>query len=223
MNCAEFQEIVHDIGRDADLNPDKRWAALAHADLCPRCDELLAQSQSLVTALRTLAAKDSVAEAGLRVEEALLDAFRQRQREIGAVRPMRKLQRGIAAFAALAALILLSVFGLRHLVVSPPTHGSGAGTSAATQPATGAAGSTQPPAASGTNSNASETEYADSFVNLPFTDEAAGDEIIVRQSVSRSMLANYGLPVSEAGENETVVADFVVDEDGTPRAVRIVQ
>jgi hypothetical protein len=32
-----------------------------------------------------------------------------------------------------------------------------------------------------------------------------------------------GLPVSETNAGENVLADFVVDEDGTPRAVRLVE
>jgi hypothetical protein len=217
MNCTEFQEVVHDLAREADLSPEARRAALAHADSCSRCDELFAQSQSLTTALRALATKDGTAEAAPRVERALVDAFRQ-NRNRGARAPL-PLRWGIAGVAALAALLLLSVLGLRHLVVSPPRHDGGAGSSAMIQPAT----SGTSPARATAASDEEDTEYADSFVTLPFTDESAGDEIIVRQSVSRSALANFGLPVSEADANDTLVADFVVDEDGTPRAVRIVQ
>ncbi|HXW17962.1 MAG TPA: hypothetical protein VEJ39_06645 [Candidatus Acidoferrales bacterium] len=217
MNCTEFQEVVHDLAREADLSRETRRAALAHADSCSRCDELFAQSQSLTAALRALATKDGAAEAAPRVERVLVDAFRQnRNRAARAPLPLRW---GIAGVAALAALVLLSALGLRHRVISPPTHDGGAGSSAAVQRAT--SGTSLAPAAAAPDG--ADTEYADAFVSLPFTDEPAGDEIIVRQAVSRSALANFGLPVSEADANDTIVADFVVDEDGTPRAVRIVQ
>jgi hypothetical protein len=217
MNCAEFQEIVHDLTRDTGVEHPTRRDALAHADLCPRCDERLAEAQSLTIALRSLAAKDGAAEAGSHVELALVDAFRQKQNR--AARPRFSWQWGLAGAASLAALVLLSVLVLRHPVVSPPTQGDGASTSA-TQPSSG--GSSIPADAASADA---DSEYATSFVSLPFTDDLApaGDEIIVRQSVPPSALANFGLRVSEGGTGENVLADFVVDEDGTPRAVRVVE
>jgi hypothetical protein len=222
MNCAEFQEIVHDLARDADIEHPTRRDALAHADLCPRCDERLAEAQSLTIALRSLAAKDGAAEAGSHVELGLVEAFRQRQNR--AARPKISWQWGFAGAASLAALVLLSVLVLRHPVVSPPTQGDGASASA-TQPSSvsrASGGSSIPADAASADA---DSEYATSFVSLPFTDglAPAGDEIIVRQSVPPSALANFGLRVSEGGTGENVLADFVVDEDGTPRAVRVVE
>jgi hypothetical protein len=231
MNCVQFREVVHDLARDAGLNQPVRRDALAHADSCPRCDELLAEAQSLTTALRSLAAKDGALGASERVEVALIGAFRQQRGP--AVHSNRPWQWGLASVAGLAALVLLSVLVLRHPVVSPPTHGNGASAtpSTAAVPPEPAAPSQQPDAstvsAANANTNLAEadSEYATAFVALPFTGETSpvGDEVVVRESLSPAALANLGLPVSEANAGENVLADFVVDEDGTPRAVRLVE
>lgn len=231
MNCVQFQEIVHDLARDAGLDQSARRDALAHADSCPCCDELLAEAQSLTTALRSLAAKDGTLGASESVEVALIGAFRQQSGP--AVHSNRPWQWGLASVAGLAALVLLSVLVLRHPVVSPPTHGNGASatpSTAAVAPESAAA-SQLPDASveSAANANSNfvdaDSEYASAFVALPFNGETApvGDEVVVRESLSPAALANLGLPVSEANAGENVLADFVVDEDGTPRAVRLVE
>jgi hypothetical protein len=117
-------------------------------------------------------------------------------------------------------LVLLSVLVLRHPVVSPPTHGNGASATPANEDA-----STVSAANANSNLTDADSEYATAFVALPFSGETApvGDEVVVRESLSPAALANLGLPVSEANAGENVLADFVVDEDGTPRAVRLVE
>ncbi len=229
MNCAQFQEIVHDLARDAALDQPARRDALAHADSCPRCDELLAESQSLTSALHSLAAKDAALGASERVEAALIESFRENQSP--ALHSNRPWRWGLAGVAGLAALVLLSVLVLRHPVVSPPTRGNGASPSPLTAgvapptaaPPKQAAGSTATSADA--DSADAGSEYATAFVAISFTDDTTpvGDEVIVRESLSPSALANLGLRVSEANANEDVLADFVVDEDGTPRAVRLVE
>jgi hypothetical protein len=48
------------------------------------------------------------------------------------------------------------------------------------------------------------------------------DEIVVRVSLPPSAFASFGVLVSDAGRDENVLADFIVGEDGTPQAVRVV-
>jgi len=226
MNCVEFQEIVHDLARDAGVDQKARQDALAHADSCPRCDGLLAEAQSLTGALRSLAAKDAAAGASQETELALLNAFRQQR--VRTPRLRFTWQWAFAGAAGIAALLLFSVLVLRRSEVRLPTSGTTAVSSTTAQSSTPeAAGQTQPPAASDTSSVSGNenSEYADSFVTLPFAEDVspAVDEVIIRQPVSRAALANLGLPISEADPGENLLADFVVDENGTPRAVRIVE
>jgi len=231
MNCNQFQEIVHDLARYDGLDSAVRRDALAHADSCAHCDELLAEAQSLTSALHSLAAKDAALGASERVEAAVRKAFRETLTP--AVHSNRAWQWGFAGAASLAALVLLSVLVLRHPVVSPPTRGHGADASTASLTATPqSAGASNQPGASNSsagdlNSSLADADsvYATSFVQIPFTDETSpvGDEVIVRESFSPSALANLGLPVSDAASGGNVLVDVVVDEDGTPRAIRIVE
>jgi len=71
----------------------------------------------------------------------------------------------------------------------------------------------------------SDTEYATAYVALPSAEGAtfAEDQTIVRVSLPPSALASFGFPVRAEGGDSNVLADFVLGEDGTPRAVRLVQ
>jgi hypothetical protein len=71
----------------------------------------------------------------------------------------------------------------------------------------------------------SDTEYATAYVSLPSAEGAtfAEDQTIVRVSLPPSALASFGFPVRAEGSDSIVLADFVLGEDGTPRAVRLVQ
>lgn len=100
MNCAEFDEIVHDLDRKnlgagsggATVLPNGTGAAggsvgpvggavfsdavLAHAESCSRCARFLTEIEGLNFALRAIAARDAQEQAPARVETALLQALR---------------------------------------------------------------------------------------------------------------------------------------------------
>ena len=73
---------------------------------------------------------------------------------------------------------------------------------------------------------ASGDASADSFVPLTegFDPTEARDESIVRVAMSRSSLENMGFYLAEGNESEDqqVVADLLVSNDGTPQAIRVV-
>jgi len=77
----------------------------------------------------------------------------------------------------------------------------------------------------GAASQDADTEYATAYVALPSAEEAtfAEDQTIVRVSLPPSALASFGFPVRADGADANVLADFVLGEDGMPRAVRLVQ
>lgn len=101
MNCAEFDEIVHDLDRkNLGAGPGGATvlssaagvaggsdgpvggtvfsdAALAHAESCSRCARLLTEIEGLNFALRAIAARDGQEQAPARVETALLQALRE--------------------------------------------------------------------------------------------------------------------------------------------------
>ncbi|MFZ0737403.1 MAG: hypothetical protein WCA98_13220 [Candidatus Acidiferrales bacterium] len=234
MNCVQFQDVVHDLARNAGLDESTLRRALAHADSCPRCDELLAEAQSLTGALRSLAASEATSEAPQHVEETLRDAFRRER----SVRSMRVRPWFVASVAGIAAAAVLSIILLRHQGVTLAKQDGSAGTTAANGTATGPRTTGSPTAGSNSSADANDaigsgtevwadldTNDATSFVSLPFGDDLAPPEdgAIVRVSLPPSALARYGLPVSATGGGDNIEADFIVGEDGTPRAVRLVR
>ncbi|HTU32782.1 MAG TPA: hypothetical protein VMF66_03155 [Candidatus Acidoferrum sp.] len=103
MNCAEFDEIVHDLDRRGTasgptgggvgsaskaVGPTGNGiepagtsvlsdAVFVHAESCSRCARLLTEIEGLNFALRAIAARDAQEQAPATVETALLQAFRE--------------------------------------------------------------------------------------------------------------------------------------------------
>ena len=100
-------------------------------------------------------------------------------------------------------------------------------TSAAPDVKSPAAGNSSTDNAAGASAASPEadTEYATSYIALPSAEGAisAEDQTVVRVSMPRSALASFGLPVRSDGADSNVLADFVLGEDGMPRAIRLVQ
>jgi hypothetical protein len=112
--------------------------------------------------------------------------------------------------------------GVQHRIASQPHKATPQEASLATAP--GAESSTtaaQPEAAA---SEPDEDEYATEFVPVPYADDPAALEggAIVRVTLPRSALPSFGLPITESDGTDTVFADLVVSEDGTPQAIRLV-
>jgi hypothetical protein len=72
---------------------------------------------------------------------------------------------------------------------------------------------------------ATTAAYSRQFLALPGYDPAVpADELhVVRVRMSSSTLWQMGAPVNPDGVGRRVMADFVVSQDGTPYAVRLVQ
>ena len=210
MDCARFQEIVHDLDRPGTQGSALRETALAHAESCSRCAQLLTEVESLDSVLHALATQEAERQASPRLETALLEEFRREK----AVAARRSVGWPVAALGIAAAVLLalgLSVYqrsAKRGLVVEQPNQFS--------QPVQ----STE----TGVQSGLTEAEDANSFVLLPYgADPASVDEgAVVRVELSRAALASLGLSLTETGSDERVLADMVVSEDGTPQAIRLV-
>jgi hypothetical protein len=233
MDCAQFEEIVHDLDRPQACSPALRERALAHAESCSDCAQLMTKSESLDFALRSLAAQDFERQAPARLEAALVQGFR-REKEIAA---RSTTHRYTALLAAAAALLLVFAGSLYerwqagHRSAAPV-----ASNHSASQPAVVANAVGQQAVAQGNESDldahrsAASNEYADNtedagaFVPLPYADDptVAENGAVVRVVLSPSALASLGVPVTGIGSGESVPADLLVSEDGTPQAVRLV-
>jgi hypothetical protein len=239
MNCRRFRLIVHDLGRPGALEDSVAKAGFAHAESCASCAESLADSRSLDGALRALAS-DAAPEAPFHVEAALLAAFRRSAPTTSLFKPVPRWVAVCAAAGLAAALALALGLTLRSKRVTPRAEETRANNLSA--PATensiprGSVAPSAPGAASPHRSKAkgvehpraavaNAPEWATPFVQLPYADNIAPLEstAIVRLVLPRSALASLGLPVSEDVAGERISAEFLLGEDGSPRAIRVVR
>jgi hypothetical protein len=236
MDCATFENIVHDLDRAGTSGAALRESALAHAESCHTCAALLTQVEWLDFSLLKLAENAAGRQVSPRVEAAMLREFR-RTKDVAARRQIRW---RLAALAAAAALFLALGLSLRHRGLPLPTSAPDVAVQSPHEtPQIGSTPSSGPmrPAAPGANpsvarrhlapsdsSDPGETQDAASFFRLPYADDSAALDggAIVRVELPRAALASFGLPIAEFGDAQRILADLVVSPDGTPQAIRLV-
>lgn len=242
MDCAQFEELLHDLDRPGTEAFARREAALTHAESCSRCAILVMQSESLDVALQALAKRESGRQASPLLAATLMEEFqRHKFASLG-----RRVKRQVAALGAAAAVLLAVGFWL-HFSQSqtPPTAINEQPTAPAptapspapvtpsanvAQPAAPLAPVSQPAAPTSASANIqraslqSESQNDAAFIRLPYSDDPGGldNDTVVRVVLTPATLASFGLPVTGIGSNEPVQADLAVSEDGTPEAVRLV-
>jgi hypothetical protein len=243
MTCLEFENVVHDITRSNDVvSPWQR--GLDHAQGCERCAVLLAEARAVQASLRILAVGDGDKQAGPGVEEALRMAFRKNRVVVPASSRWNQWIMGgviVAAAAAVVLALLLSFHGQPNRAQQPFAGNTAAQPAAptvapgevkVTPPTLAAAPATAPTVAAlaaGANSTAAvETANASdgAFTSLPDSDDSLPLDggAVIRVTMQKSLLESFGLQVSDDDASSTqIAADLLVDQAGTPRAIRVVQ
>ncbi|HEX4003355.1 MAG TPA: hypothetical protein VHX36_11955 [Candidatus Acidoferrales bacterium] len=208
MSCLEFGEIVHDLDRPGTHALALRERALAHAESCARCAQLLTEMESLDQALHAIATAEGDQEAPAWIESALLREFRCEK----AFAKSPNLWRHAAALGIAAAVLLAAGLSIHHFAPGAKVTGNGQGT------------------ASNVSAPANTIELAQNaaenpsdFIALPYADDPDGAEggTVVRVELSGAALASLGMPVSLAGSSGSISADLLVSDDGTPQAIRL--
>jgi len=218
VNCAQFQEVVDELVRGQLPVSGVGRVASAHADACADCDKLLANAQQLHSSLLALASADRDAQMPTDSKADVMTAFYKHH---APKRSMPSVQTRWFAAIGLAAALLMGIvlyhFGAFNAVRNPWARKS---TPAVQAPSTQDASVT-----STDDSSSADAENVTAFVDLPFADPWASDddEAVLRVNVPQSTLAAYGLPVAEPNRDDQVTAEFIVGEDGVPRAVRLVK
>lgn len=195
------------------------------SEIDPQSDSLPTEVR-LTEALRHLAAS-SRPGAPAEIGAGLATAFRRHHERRRQVRRVR-----VAALAACVAL-MAGLVSMRMLRRAP---GAGQVQEAASSvpgkianrvTAPNAVTAQARPAGKRTRPKATANRAASSrqFLALPGYDPAVpADELhVVRVQLSESALWQMGAPVNPGGGGRRVLADFVVSQDGTPYAVRLVQ
>jgi hypothetical protein len=221
MTCEEFQTLAQALARDEGLDVATLESALTHADSCQSCDALLEEAESLTSDLRALAAHYSGEAAPGRVEAAVLRALQQqREPDLGGLQ--RWLWSASIAGVAAAIVLVLAITGRPKIL----WHSVAVVTASRSEQAVRSSGipqaSTGPRQVTPTATVDGE-EGADSFVPLSGTFDLASlnEDPIVRVVLSSEDLQSLGLPIGDS-DDEQVVADLIIANDGTPQAIRVV-
>ena len=236
MNCSQFGELVHDVDRAGALAGPLWVEAISHADECPSCSSLLDQVRTLNAAMRELAGQDRGALASAQAETALRTIFRQRRAMQVHARAWRRwIWAGAAAVSVATVLTVLTLRPGAKPVIPVAAHAPAQTNSPAIQPPTAtppqeqAQAVPQQGAANPLNSpkpaQDSDTESAGDFVPLPDSLPLlpAEEASVVRVRMRRGSLNAFGLQVNEERAADLIQVEFLVAEDGTPRAVRYVR
>ncbi|MGC1291730.1 MAG: hypothetical protein WA855_10645 [Candidatus Acidiferrales bacterium] len=225
MNCADFENVVHELAREV-LGEPASVMARFHAETCEACAARLAEARMVAQGLRDAAEDAEGLEAPERLEGRLVAAFREHQRSLERERYRERRVRlrwaewmGLAAAAVVLAGVGAWGFSHGHARATK-TSSSAVVKSAVNAGANGANGGAQQ--AAGVETAAAEEA---GFVPVPYGEGLSADDsgLVVRVSMTRSALGSLGYPVDEMDGGDVIQADLLVGEDGWPRAVRLVQ
>lgn len=225
FDCEEFENLVTDLDRPGTFGMVSRESALAHAETCSKCAQLLTESESLSFRLRTLAAESAPLAPAPRVEANLLREFRRQK----ALASQQRVRWQIAVMGVAAALLLAMGFwmyrragGEKNHAPSIVANGPTTAVASNTPAAPGASNTAQP--ATDAADDTSNAEDAAQFTPVPGAYDPAllDDGAVVRVEIPRAALASFGLPVEAMEGDGTVRADLIVSADGTPQAIRLV-
>jgi len=212
MKCKDFEDVIYEIASRRAAQETNRLEALEHAASCLWCaihlDEETRLTQSLQAFARTLGAQ----RAPDRVEERLVQAFRERASRtvaptfVSAGRQLwRRLSWGLVIAATMAAASVVVLLG-------PRLH----------------PGASAPPiqvANSAPHESSVDLEQATDFIPLRACDvpECYDEAMLVRVTLPADSLQLFGLPVaSDYASDDSVEADVVLGSDGIPFAIRLV-
>lgn len=230
MSCREFDEAVHDFVRMDLLDVNVREAVLEHAAHCDLCSQRMADAAALAETTEALGKSAQAEGAPAHVEASLVVAFRNHHQRVSWRRSWE--WAAVGAAAAVLLIFLWTAAGRpKGPSISPAPKKDVASETREPQEAKApVAPEPQPVSAplaevSGEEQAASQTYTASDFVPVPFTGAISADDpgMIVRVQLTRSSLAQLGYPVAETPDEELILADVLVGEDGWPRGVKVVQ
>jgi len=228
MTCREFDEIVHAFVLMELLDVSVREAALEHAAHCELCSQRMADAAALAEVSETMG-RNAADEAPPSVEASLLTAFRNHHRRASWRRNLEWVT--VGAVAAVLLIFLWTGSGRfkgrtaspvpRKDVTAEPNVPLDVKGPSVVAPAEAAL----PGGALVADVPATEAYVASDFVPVPYTGAISPDDpgMIVRVQLTRSSLAQLGYPVAETPDEDLILADVLVGEDGWPRGVKLIQ
>lgn len=228
MTCREFDEVVHGFVRMELLDVSVREAALEHAGHCELCSQRMADAAALADASESAGSIAREAQTPPHVEGALLAEFRNHHRRASWRRSLE--WASVGAAAAVLLVFLWTISGRSKGQTAPPPPKDASSQTGMPLEAKSAAlpaedESTQDAEVEIPDTSTSEAFVASDFVAVPFTAGISADDpgMVVRVQLTRASLSELGYPIAETPDEELILADVLVGEDGWPRAVKLVQ
>lgn len=203
MNCRHFKKIVVDLAREGFSSTTKKSeAARQHAASCSECAKELKQQQILTLLLRSAAAAESQENEDPILPDALRDAFASHHRG-NSRKPQLLNERRL--WTAAAVLLIATIAGTLSYRVHHLTIESSAGP-------VSPEGATEDPG----------SQVLTEFIPLMEGETSMESLQLVRVRLPRSALLQLGLPMNENREDEPILADVLLSEDGLPYAIRFI-
>jgi hypothetical protein len=229
MTCRDFDEVVHGFVRMELLDVSVREAALEHAAHCELCSERMADAAALAEASEMMGKGAREEQSPARLEKWLLAAYRNHHRRVTWRRTLEWASLGAAA--AVLLIFLWTVSGRSKVQTSPaPRKDVSSQSGMPLDAKTTIRPKLQDDAAAGESpvpveGVAGEAYAASDFVPVPFTGAITPEDpgMIVRVQLTRASLAQLGYPVAETPDEDLILADVLVGEDGWPRGVKLIQ
>jgi hypothetical protein len=226
MTCREFDEVIHGFVRMELLDVNVREAVLEHAAHCELCSQRMADATALAEVSELMGKGAREEQTPAHVETELLAAFRNHHRRASWRRSLQW-----ASVGAAAAVLLVFVWsGIgRSRGQSSPARTKDVSSQSATPLKAQSPATSKPdevmPVEIVANTPVAETYVASDFVPVPFTGAITADDpgMIVRVQLTRASLAQLGYPVAESPDEDLILADVLVGEDGWPRGVKLIQ
>lgn len=233
MNCKEFEFAALEFIRGDITGTPAPQNILAHARTCAHCAGRLGAERLLTSVVAAVIAEDRDCTAPLRVENALVSAFRERQKPS---QSRRAWMAAVIAGAIAAGLILAAVITVRRpeepkpnvVVVKEVLPAPAAVPVVAPvyrevkrRPLRTLRASVRKPP--NTKTAAAPREIMTDFIPIIYDPHPIERGRIVRIRLPRTALAAFGLPVNEQQAEQPIRADVLLGEDGLARAVRFIQ
>ncbi|HEX3376783.1 MAG TPA: hypothetical protein VHS29_07975, partial [Candidatus Acidoferrales bacterium] len=228
MTCNDFEEVVHGFVHMELLDVTVREIALEHAAHCAECSERMADATVLAEASQAMGENVRGEQAPPSIEAALVAAFRSHHRRVSWQRALEW-----ASVGAAAAVLLLFLWlgnGKQKAKSTPATRKAISSESVlpaqaeATAPLKVDSKTVAATASSAADASSTNEPYvASDFVPVPYTGAIVADDpgMVVRVQLTRASLAQLGYPVAETPDEDLILADVLVGEDGWPRGVKL--
>jgi hypothetical protein len=227
MNCKDFESMIHELVSRRVADKTKQLEALEHAGHCLWCALRLDEESKLTQSLQAFAGTLRAQRAPVRVEEELLQAFRERAKRatgprfgLAGKRLWHRLSWGLAFAATLAtAWIVILQWPRLHPGSSAPSPQA-----ANNQPHLG--GQVAPlerPESAALDESAGEVTT--DFISLGTCDDSTcmDEATLVRVTLPAEALLAFGVAMDNDYAPEGLVqADVALGSEGVPFAIRFV-